>query len=72
MLKRLIIKVIEVFRPQWVHLYPDIVKIEKEINAFARRLRLPRFKVESVSEANGIAKTVVLVSAECSQCLLSF
>jgi len=61
MLKMLISKVIEAFRPQWAHLYPDIAKIEKEINAFARRLRLPRFKVESVSETNGAAKIVILV-----------
>jgi hypothetical protein len=60
-LRRLISKLIEVFRPQWTHIYPDVVKIEKEINAFARRLRLPRLKVENVSETNGIAKMVVLV-----------
>jgi hypothetical protein len=61
MLKRLISKLIEAFRPQWVHLYPDIAKIEKEINAFARCLKLPRFKVENVSETNGKAKMVILV-----------
>jgi hypothetical protein len=62
-LKRLISKVIEAFRPQWAHLYPDIdiAKIEKEINAFARRLRLPRFKVESVSETSDTTKIVILV-----------
>ena len=59
MFKRLISKVIEAFRPQWAHLYPDIVKIEKEINAFARHLRLPRFKVESVSGTNDALKLVI-------------
>jgi hypothetical protein len=62
MLKRLINKVVEIFRPQWVHLYPDIAKIEKEINYFARRLRLPKFKVEDVFELDSsTAEMVVLV-----------
>jgi hypothetical protein len=61
MLRRLISKVIETFRPQWVYLYPDIAKLEREINAFAKRLRLPKFKVEEVSERDGAAKIVILV-----------
>jgi hypothetical protein len=60
MLKNLVDKIAWFFRPQWVYSYPDIAKLEREINTFAGRLRLPRFKVEKVSEAGDTVEIVIL------------
>jgi len=61
MLKNLADKIAGFFRPQWVYSYPDIAKLEREINTFVERLRLPRFKVEKVSKAGDTVEIVILV-----------
>jgi len=61
MLKNLVDKAAGFFRPQWVYSYPDIAKLEREINTFVERLRLPRFKVKKVSKAGDTVEIVILV-----------
>jgi hypothetical protein len=50
----------EIFRPRWAHLYPEIAKVEREINEIAERLRLPKFKVIKVSDEGRSVMVVIL------------